>query len=124
VNHNLQFRLVAIPDFQLFINSINTGVEIPSKGTILSLLSNEYKKAVPEVRRKMQIGMGMIYLTFDGWTSRQNTSFLGVSAYFLDKDWNHQTVLLGLPPLARRNTGQVIREEVKRMLEFFGVEER
>jgi hypothetical protein len=34
VNHNLLFRLMAIPDFWLFINSINPGVKIPSKGTI------------------------------------------------------------------------------------------
>jgi hypothetical protein len=88
------------------------------------LLSKEYEKAVPEVRRKLQTAMGMIHLTFDGWTSRQNISFLGVSAHFLDEDWNHQTVLLGLPPLARRHTGQTIHEEVKRMLEFFGVEGR
>jgi hypothetical protein len=124
VNHNLPFRLVATPDFRLFINSINPGVKIPSKGTILSLLNNKYKKVVPEMRRKLQTAMGMIHLTFDGWTSRQNTSFLGVSARFLDKDWNHQTVLLGLPPLARHHTGQAIHEEAKRMLEFFGVEER
>jgi hypothetical protein len=66
VNHNLPFRLVATPYFRLFINSINLGMKIPSKGTISSLLSNEYEKAVPEVRRKLQTAMGMMHLNFDG----------------------------------------------------------
>ncbi|KAM4065570.1 ribonuclease H-like protein [Hirsutella rhossiliensis] len=30
----------------------------------------------------------MIHFTFDGWTSRQNTSFLGINAHFIDQDWN------------------------------------
>jgi hypothetical protein len=66
VNHNLLFRLVTTPGFRLFINSINLGVQIPSKGTISSLLSNDYENSVPEVRRQLQTAMGMIHLTFDG----------------------------------------------------------
>ncbi|KAM4061454.1 ribonuclease H-like protein [Hirsutella rhossiliensis] len=54
----------------------------------------------------------MIHFTFDGWTSRQNTSFLGINAHFIDQDWNQWGILLALPALAKRHTGAALADEV------------
>jgi hypothetical protein len=44
--------------------------------------------------------------------------------HFIDKDWKHYTVFLGLPPLLNRHTSDVIAEKIAAILRFFGVENR
>jgi hypothetical protein len=61
----------------------------------------------------------LIHLTFDCWTSRQNDPYLGINAYFLDRDWKQHTLLLGLQPLQKAHTGANIAEEVAAVLKFF-----
>jgi hypothetical protein len=34
----------------------------------------------------LQTAKKLIHLTFDCWTSRQNDPYLGINAYFLDRD--------------------------------------
>jgi hypothetical protein len=65
-----------------------------------------------------------VHFSFDGWTSRQNDSFLGVNAHFLDKNWVHQTVFLGLLPLMHHHTGNAIADEMASILQEFGVKDR
>jgi hypothetical protein len=51
-----------------------------------NLVAKEYARAVPFVKQKLATARGMINLSFDGWTSRQNVSFLGINAHFIDED--------------------------------------
>jgi hypothetical protein len=110
--------------FRRYIKSVNPAAKIPSRTTLRNLLAKEYQLAIPQVRKILQSALGMIYFTFDGWISRQNNSFLGVTGHFIDKDWEHCTVFLGLPPLLNRHTGDAIAEEIAVILRFFGVENR
>jgi hypothetical protein len=72
----------------------------------------------------LQTAKGLIHLTFDSWTSRQNDPYLGINACFVDRDWKQQTVLLGLQPLQGTHTGASIADEVAVVLKFFEVENR
>ncbi|KJZ69052.1 hypothetical protein HIM_11563 [Hirsutella minnesotensis 3608] len=66
----------------------------------------------------------MIHFTFDGWTSRQNTSFLGINAHFIDQDWKQWRILLGLPALRKRHTGAALADEVADTICAFGLQDR
>ncbi|KAM4060204.1 ribonuclease H-like protein [Hirsutella rhossiliensis] len=68
--HNLPFNVVNSERFRrllLYNNPALQEGQIPTGKT----LSEKYDS-----------------FTFDGWTSRQNTSFLGINAHFIDQDWN------------------------------------
>jgi hypothetical protein len=111
--------LVTSLEFRKFVNSLNPRAIIPTRMTIAKIMHSEYELAIPAVQRKSQTAKGIIHLIFDGWTSRQNASFLGINAYCIDTDWNHQVVFLGLPLLKRRYTSEVIYEKVATILRFF-----
>lgn len=54
----------------------------------------------------------MVHFIFDSWTSRQNTSFLGINAHFIDRDWKQWRILLALPALRKRHTREALADEV------------
>jgi hypothetical protein len=66
----------------------------------------------------------MVHFTFDVWTFRQNISYLGIHAYWINQDWKHRTILLGLPQLQNRHTGAELAEEMKIVMKFFGIKEK
>jgi hypothetical protein len=103
---------------------MSPAAKIPSRTTLRNLLAKEYQLIIPQVRKILQSALGMIHFTFDGWTSRQNDSFLSVTGHFIDKNLEHRTVFLGLPPLLNRHISDAIAEEIAAILRFFGVENR
>lgn len=125
--HNLPFNLVNSERFKrlLLYNNPSLRLEqIPSDRTLVNLLSNEYSRALGPVHEVLQRARGMVHLTFDGWTSRQNASFLGVNAHFIDRDWKQWRILLALPPLRKRHTGAVLADEVADTICAFDLQDR
>jgi hypothetical protein len=108
---NLPFRAIDSPIFRIFAASLNPMVGIPSGDALEAMFTAEYETAATHVRQLLQTALGMIHLSLDGLTSRQNRSFFAVNAHFLDRDWKQHTVLLGLPPLASWHTGGNIADE-------------
>jgi hypothetical protein len=88
---------------------------------MVNLVTIKYQRAIPSVRQVLQTAREMVHFTFDVWTSRQNISYLGIHAHWVDQDWKQRTVLLGLPQLQNRHTGTQIAEEMKVAMKFFGV---
>jgi hypothetical protein len=120
---NLPFRVVSSPEFRRWATYRNPGASLPTYRTLTNLLMREYQRAVPYVQKVLQSARGLIHFTFDGWTSRQNVSFMGMNAHFLDQDWVYRTVFLGLPALPYRHTGIAMADEMATILQFFGVED-
>jgi hypothetical protein len=110
--------------FRRYIKSVNSAAKIPSRTTLRNLLAEEYQLIIPQVHKILQSALGMIYFIFDGWTSWQNNSFFGVTGYFIDKNWKHRTVFLGLPFLLNRHINDAIAEEIAAILRFFGIKNR
>jgi hypothetical protein len=120
---NLPFWVVNSPEFRRWTIYRNPGASLPINRTMANLFVAEYRRPIPYVKNVLQLASRMVHFTFDGWTSRQNASFLEMNAHFLDRDWNHRTVFLGLPALPHRYTGRAIAEEMAAVLQFFGVED-
>ncbi|OAQ58230.1 ribonuclease H-like protein [Pochonia chlamydosporia 170] len=113
--HNLPFNLVNSERFRrllLYNNPCLQEGQIPSDRTLVNLLTKEYNRALDPVKAILQRARSMIHFTFDGWTSRQNSSFLGVNAHFIDRDWKQWRILLALPALRKRHTGAALADEV------------
>ncbi|KAG4275825.1 hypothetical protein FPRO04_14334 [Fusarium proliferatum] len=89
-----------------------------------SELMDEYSRALGPVRELLRRARSMIHFTFDGWTSRQNTSFLGINAHFIDQDWKQWKILLALPALKKRHTGTALADEVADTIYAFDVQDK
>ncbi|KAI8417250.1 hypothetical protein FOFC_03563 [Fusarium oxysporum] len=112
------------PRLLLYNNPSLREEQIPSDRTLVNLLTSEYNRASQEVRVLLQKARSMVHFTFDGWTSRQNASFLGINAHFVDRDWKQWRILLALPALRNRHTGAVLADEVADTICAFDLQDR
>ncbi|KAJ6436956.1 ATPase [Purpureocillium lavendulum] len=125
--HNLPFNLVNSERFKRLLLYNNPSLregQIPSDNTLVSLLTSEYNRALGPVHALLERARSMIHFTFDGWTSRQKVSFLGINAHFIDRDWKQWRLLLALPALRKRHTGAALADEVADTICAFDVQER
>lgn len=124
---NLPFTIVDDPRWrrqQLYNNPLIDERDLPHTRTITRLLMAEYQRAVPKIKELLRTARGMIHLTFDGWTSRRFTSFVGIHAHFIDRNFKRWVLLLGLPALVKRHTGSDVADEVLAIIRFFEIEDR
>jgi hypothetical protein len=124
VGDNLPFSVVESERFRHFIHSLNLVWLTPSRPIIANLIKKEYQYAVIHVKNLLRTAKGLIHLTFDGWTSRRNDSYLGINAYFVDNNWNRRSVLLVVQPFQNSHTRSHIADLVAKVLKFFKVEDR
>lgn len=121
VRENLPFHTVDSPAFLRVLRSLNPIASIPNSKTFFRLLRTEFVKGKESVRELLATARGMVHITFDGWTSRHSTSFIGVNVYSIDRDWKQWTFLLGLPPVGGRHRGIDIAKDIIAILEDFGL---
>lgn len=122
--HNLPFEIVNTERFQrmlLYANPLLDKALLPSAKTLLRMLETEYKGAVGPVTEVLRSARSQIHFTFDGWTSRSYTSFLGINAQFIDRNFVQHRILLGLRPLGGRHTGSSLADEVCDTLTFWQI---
>jgi hypothetical protein len=125
--HNLPFQIAESDEFKailLYGNSLVCPSHIPSADTLIRLLFMEYERASASVKSVLQTALHLIHFCFDGWTSRSNLSFLGINAQFVDKNFRLRKVLLGLPQLDGRHTGEALAEEVSKVLSFWELDDK
>ncbi|EED18138.1 hypothetical protein TSTA_119020 [Talaromyces stipitatus ATCC 10500] len=63
-------------------------------------------------------------IALDYWTSLFRQSFMAVTGYFLDIDWNYREILLGFEPLSSSHTGAYLSTVLQQVLEEHQVETR
>lgn len=65
-----------------------------------------------------------ISFTIDGWTSVANKSFYGITAHFVDSNWELQSVVLDFIPSNGKHTGEDIAAIFYKSLKFFHIENK
>lgn len=85
------------------------------------MLESEYRGAVGPVTEVLRSARSQIHFSFDGWTSKSYTSFLGINAQFIDHNFVQHRILLGLRPLSGRHDGASLADEVADTLAFWQI---
>ena len=121
---NLPFRIVVSCSFQNIFIHLNPAFKgrIPSAMVLRDRLETLYKQAQGPVTELLKTARGRTHVTFDGWTSHNHLSLLGINVFFIDMDWNHRKLLLGLPSVQGRHTGENLADEVASALAEFGID--
>ncbi|EFY94003.1 Ribonuclease H domain protein [Metarhizium robertsii ARSEF 23] len=122
--HNLPFDIVNTERFQrilLYGNPLLDVAHIPSAKTLFRMLESEYRGAVGPVTEILNCARSQIHFSFDGWTSKTYTSFLGINAQFIDRSFVQHRILLGFRPLSGRHNGASLADEVADTLAFWQI---
>ena len=115
---NLPFRLIESERLRRLIEFINPIYKdkIPSAAILRSRLRFIYNGAKGAVTEHLKTSRGKIHVTFDGWTSRNQLSLLGINCFFVDQQWRYRRLLLALPAVSGRHTGDNLANEVADVL--------
>jgi hypothetical protein len=66
----------------------------------------------------------MVAFTLDGWTSPFQTSFLTVTAHWINDGWVQQDVTLGFEHLKGSHTGEALMEAFIKVVERFKLQQK
>lgn len=86
VKHYHPFSLVEETEFRNFIRMLAPNYSIPSRKTVSNnLLLQVYNDTFQKVSKDVQ-DASSVALTTDGWTSINNTSFIAITAHFINSE--------------------------------------
>lgn len=125
---NYPFTAVESPglrDIFIYLNPLveSTKANI-SRTTIHNHALAAYEEKKPEVVQLLSKVKGKIHVAFDGWRSGNRLSLYGIVIFFLDDDDRLQKLVLDLPEVSQRHTGENIAAHVYAVLDTFGIQER
>ncbi|XP_060845484.1 E3 SUMO-protein ligase ZBED1-like [Rhopalosiphum padi] len=120
------FSIVEDKEFRKLLNMLSPNYIIPSRKTVSnSLLPQMYEMVVQRVKDKLK-NVSAVYLTTDGWTSRNNESFLAVTAHFIDPDnvTELSSVLLACTSFEDSHTADNLALFLKNTVDEWGLSQR
>ncbi|EAQ84723.1 hypothetical protein CHGG_08737 [Chaetomium globosum CBS 148.51] len=129
ISANLPFRTAEHPYLRDVFSYLNPSVDIQkanlSEKTVHALAVREVERHKDAVVKTLQESPGLVHLVFDGWTSRNRLSLYGVSAVFRDpKKGTPHKIVLGLPEMSDRHTGENIAEAILDVIRNYGIEKK
>lgn len=88
------FSVLSDEGFKDFVQALNPLYELPSRYIISkTLIPAMYEECLNNTKAIIQKAKTFC-ITTDAWTSRNTTSFIGVTAHFVDNEFNLKSVLL------------------------------
>ena len=102
--------------FREFVNSCEPGFRIPCDKTAKRLIHEAYNWSSEQLSSLLRSSVTTIHLTTDLWTAKSRHGYLGVTATWLSSDFKFQEALLSCEYLPYPHTGEVICEELFRLI--------
>jgi|SRR5215471_16880971 len=103
------------------IKRLRPEVNFVSADTISNNILNAFKHEKSQIKKKLQDAPGKISLTLDGWTSRNQIPFLGITAHWIDENWKLNQITLEFQPLEGPHSGENLSIEVIKTLKEYGI---
>ena len=70
---------------------------LPQRSSARRWLMDAYEQRKPEVAESLHTSLSDVSLSFDGWSSPNGLSLLGIVAHWIDKDCALRNALIGMP---------------------------
>ncbi|OBS16496.1 hypothetical protein FPOA_27385 [Fusarium poae] len=110
INSNSSFRQV----------KIHTSAPL-SNILIHSRILQVYEENKAEIKRVLATAPGLLHIAFDGWRSNNRHALYGICCYFLNTLGQPGKLVLGLPELVDRHSGDNIATHVVEVLRSYGI---
>lgn len=121
--HDFQpFSVVEDYGFKKFVANLNPSYELPSRKTISNtLLPAIFEQTVYDTREDLSEAKA-VTLTTDCWTSRNNESFMAITAHFINNCFELQNKLLDCSTLDKSHTSENLANEIQRVIQEWNLE--
>lgn len=103
--------------FRKFVYACEPGFQIPCEKTAKNLIHEAYIWSKSQLLNLLGSTVTSVHLTTDLWTSRGNHGYIGITATWLSSDFTFHEVLLSCSHLEYPHTGEVIGNELYRIIE-------
>jgi len=94
--------------FKNMIKRLNFEAKLPTGDTIRNSIFKSFENEQKKIKNELQETSRRISFTLDGWTSKNQISFLGISAHWISKDWELKSVILNFKKLDGPHSGENI----------------
>jgi zinc finger BED domain-containing protein 1 (E3 SUMO-protein ligase ZBED1) len=112
----LPLYVLQTKSFRDFVYACEPGFKVPCEKTAKGLIHKAYHWSHGQLKSLLNNSVTAIHLTTDLWTSKSRHSYLGVTATWLSSDFKFREVLLSCNHLAHPHTGEVISEELFKII--------
>lgn len=118
------FSIVEDHGFKEFVRALNPSYYLPNRKTISStLIPAAYEQCVASVKRDI-VSATSVCLTTDTWTSKNNDSYMAVTAHYITDSFELKTVLLGCIPLHDSHTSINLAAHLKSLSDSFNLSDK
>lgn len=120
-HHSL--RIVEEPEFKNLITAVSQcpDYSLPSRKTLSNNILQSVHSAVLEDIKSTIIEASAVCLTTDGWTSKTNTSYMAVTAHFINKNTELKSHLLACEEFGERHTADNLTRFLNDVLAGFEI---
>ncbi|XP_066598831.1 uncharacterized protein [Prorops nasuta] len=88
-----------------YFNLLNPNITLPNRFALRQQVKNRFEELRESLKMELKECHSKISYTIDGWTSIAGKSFFGVTAHYIDRDWNYKSRVLDFIPSHGRHTG-------------------
>jgi len=120
----LAFALVESETFREVIAQVDPRLKVPCRQTISKRISDAFNTSREEVKKIIADEPGKISIASDVWTACNQTAFLGVTAHWINSNWEMKLILLDIQQLSDVHTGEVIANAIVNILREFNIGSR
>jgi hypothetical protein len=115
------FTIVEGTELRTLLKMLNQDVNVPSGDTIRTGILFTFKKEQDRMRKILQETPGKISFTLDAWTSRNQLPFLGITAHWIDFEWNLHSILIDFQQLSGPHSGANLEQVFESTCREFGI---
>ena len=122
------FKQVEHPRLQQIFEYLNPAINVTNAHitakTVQSLAFKQFELHRSTVQQVLKRSAGQIHIAFDGARTRNRHALYGVTAVFRDTENQLHKIVLGIPELIERHTGENIAAEILQIIKSFGIEDK
>jgi len=97
---------------------------MPKRDSMRTKIMQKFEKLQKCLKQILMENKSKISFTVDGWTSVSNKSFYGITAHFVDSNWELQSVVLDFVSSNGKHTGKDIAAVFYKSLKLFHIENK
>jgi hypothetical protein len=118
------FSEIDAPPFCEMVGLLNSDANVPSNDTVKHDIGRCFGEGKERMRATLQGAPDCLSFVIDAWTSPSMLAFLGTTVHWIDADWRLRNLLLAMPSLSGRHTGENLCTTFKAVCHDFGVTTR
>ncbi|XP_036340719.1 zinc finger BED domain-containing protein 4-like [Rhagoletis pomonella] len=116
-------RIVEEPEFKKLLEMVShcPGYKLPSRKTLsTNLMAEAYNELLEKIKIRIK-GAAAVCLTTDGWQSRTTSSFIAITAHFINDSAELESYLLGCDEFVDSHTASNLYNFIRTTCEDFNI---